>query len=77
MLNIAGLVVLILFYIAVLAVGLLASRWFKKGTQPDDDGTEMSIVAGRKLGGVVGVFTMTGEYRMQMFWLGITLEHSL
>ncbi len=67
MLNIAGLVVLILFYLAVLALGLFVSRWHQRGNQSEDDRTEMSIVAGRKLGGVVGVFTMTGECRVMKY----------
>ncbi len=61
MVSIAGVVVLIVLYLLVLAVGVIAARWFhhkhghNAGTQ-----TEVAIVAGRKIGGVVGVFTMTG-----------------
>ena len=63
MVNLVGVVVLVIFYLAVLAVGILATRWFKKKNHEEfseGDQTEISIVAGRKLGGLVGIFTMTG-----------------
>ncbi len=65
--SVVGLVVLGVFYAAVLAVGFAASHWYRKRVLEEDaagtrgrDPTEVNIVAGRRLGGVVGVFTMTG-----------------
>ena len=63
MVNIAGLVVLIILYLLVLAVGILAAKWFKHrngNLHCNQDATEMSIVANRKFGGLLGIFTMTG-----------------
>ena len=62
--NVVGVVVLAVCYLAVLGVGFVATWWFKKKNKQEfseDDETETSIVAGRKLGGLVGVFTMTGK----------------
>lgn len=64
MVNIPGLIVLVVLYLTVLLVGILAARWFKRKNGENcsqrADPTEMNIVAGRKLGGLVGIFTMTG-----------------
>ena len=69
MVNISGLLVLIILYLAVLIVGVLAAIWFKRRnghTCGNQDATEMSIVAGRKLGGLVGIFTMTGAVKIRV-----------
>ena len=63
MVNNAGLVVLTALYLLVLAVGILAAKWFKHrngNLRFNQDATEMSIVANRSLGGLVGIFTMIG-----------------
>ena len=53
--DVAGLVVLIVFYVLILVVGVLAAWRKQKG------GTlETSIVADRDINVVVGIFTMTG-----------------
>ena len=62
--NVVGVVGLAVCYLAVLGVGIVATWWFKKKNKQgfsEEDETETSIVAGRKLGGLVGVFTMTGK----------------
>lgn len=59
--NIIGVVAVIVFYILILAVGIIAGR---KSKSKDD--SEDVMVAGRNIGIVVGIFTMTGEsfYRL-------------
>lgn len=57
MIDVTGLVVLLLFYAVILVVGIVAGRRVKLG---DGQQAELSMVAGRKLGKVVGIFTMTG-----------------
>jgi high affinity choline transporter 7 len=57
MINIAGIISIVLFYILILAVGLWAAR--KK--QAGDDSEEEVMLAGRSIGLFVGIFTMTGE----------------
>jgi Na+/pantothenate symporter len=59
MINIAGIVSIVIFYILILAVGLWAAR--KK--QAGDDSEEEVMLAGRSIGLFVGIFTMTGEYQ--------------
>ncbi len=60
--HIVGLVVVIVFYIIIIGIGIISARKVKV-TCPDDDATstEMSMVAGRNLGLVVGIFTMAGK----------------
>ena len=56
--DLVALLVLLLIYAVILVVGIVAARRFKA-----KDGItqkEVSLVAGRNLSGVVGVFTMTG-----------------
>ena len=65
--HVPGLLVIVVLYGAVLVVGVGAARWFRRRHQRDGedavDQREMNIVAARKLGGVVGIFTMTGWWR--------------
>ena len=57
--NVVGLIAIIVFYILILAVGLWAARKSKTtGQNPD---SEDVMLAGRNIGLMVGVFTMTGE----------------
>lgn len=51
-----GLVAIVVFYVLILAVGLWAARKTKGQTDPEE-----VMVAGRNIGVVVGVFTMTGK----------------
>ena len=61
MVDVVGVVVLVALYIAVLVVGVVAAHWFKRRHNEAGE-TQVALVAGRKLGGVVGIFTMTGRY---------------
>lgn len=55
-----GLVAVIVFYILILAVGIIAGRKSKKSTAGTVESEEV-MVAGRNIGLLVGVFTMTGS----------------
>jgi len=57
--NVVGLVAVIIFYILILVVGIVAGRK-SKSTEANADSEEV-MVAGRNIGLLVGVFTMTGE----------------
>lgn len=59
MINIAGVISIILFYVLILAVGIWAGRKKEKG----NDSEEEVMLAGRSIGLFVGIFTMTGECR--------------
>ena len=56
--NVVGLIAVIVFYILILAVGIIAGRKSKK--QSGNAESEEVMVAGRNIGLLVGVFTMTG-----------------
>ena len=58
--NVAGLIAVIVFYILILAVGIIAGRKSKKSSDGNTD-TEEVMVAGRNIGLFVGTFTMTGK----------------
>ena len=58
-LNIGGLAALVVFYLAIMVVGIFAAK--KKGRH-GSNGLETSIVADRNIGTFVGIFTMTGMY---------------
>lgn len=55
--NIAGLIVLVVFYLVILIVGVFAAR--RKGLTGRPT-LESSIVADRNISTLVGIFTMTG-----------------
>ncbi|XP_065216726.1 high-affinity choline transporter 1 isoform X2 [Planococcus citri] len=56
MLNIAGIVSIVLFYLLILVVGIWAGRKKEEG----NDSEEEVMLAGRNIGLFVGIFTMTG-----------------
>ena len=56
--NVVGLIAVIVFYILILAVGIIAGRKSKKPSGNAE--SEEVMVAGRNIGLLVGVFTMTG-----------------
>lgn len=58
MINVAGVISIILFYILILAVGIWAGRKKEEG----NDSEEEVMLAGRNIGLFVGIFTMTGIY---------------
>lgn len=57
MINVAGVISIVLFYILILAVGIWAGRKKESG----NDSEEEVMLAGRNIGLFVGIFTMTGK----------------
>lgn len=57
MINLAGVVSIVLFYLLILAVGIWAGRKKEEG----NDSEEEVMLAGRSIGLFVGIFTMTGN----------------
>lgn len=58
MINIAGFVSIVLFYILILGVGIWAARKKEAG----NDSEEEVMLAGRSIGLFVGIFTMTATW---------------
>lgn len=59
--DIVGLVAIIFFYILILMVGLWAGRKSKSDSDClEGEKTDEVMLAGRNIGVVVGIFTMTG-----------------
>jgi len=52
-----GLAAIIFFYLVILLVGIWAGRKAKPG-----DDSEDVMLAGRNVGMIVGIFTMTGKF---------------
>lgn len=64
--NVPGIIAILVFYLLILGVGLWAARK-SKGAGTSDDGTTESedvMLAGRNIGMLVGVFTMTGKWKL-------------
>ena len=61
---IGGAISIVIFYILILAVGIWAGRK-QKSTEKNPD-TEEIMLAGRNIGTIVGIFTMTGLYKCCM-----------
>ncbi|KAM8977432.1 high affinity choline transporter 1 [Pelodytes ibericus] len=59
--HVEGLIAIILFYLAILFVGIWAA-WRTKNSRGDGDPREGIIVGGRDIGMLVGVFTMTATW---------------
>lgn len=60
-LNIPGLVVMAVFYLLILGTGIWASMRSKKEERKcTGDGMEITLLAGRNINLLVGVFTLTG-----------------
>lgn len=57
--NVVGLVGIIVFYTLILVVGIWASRKSRQ-TGVDADSEDV-MLAGRNIGLIVGIFTMTGR----------------
>ncbi|XP_031618007.1 high-affinity choline transporter 1 [Contarinia nasturtii] len=58
MINLAGVVSIVLFYLLILAVGIWAGRKKEEG----NDSEEEVMLAGRSIGLFVGIFTMTATW---------------
>lgn len=60
--NIPGLVAVLLFYIVILGIGIWASRKSKEVEKTcAGKKSEVTIVGGRNINTVVGLFTLTGS----------------
>lgn len=55
--NISGVIGILIFYVIIIVIGIWASKK-KKG---NGDTEEEIMLAGRNIGLVVGIFTMTGK----------------
>lgn len=66
MINIAGVISIVLFYVLILAVGIWAGRKKEAG----NDSEEEVMLAGRSIGLFVGIFTMTGRWRFLLVLKG-------
>lgn len=61
-LNVPGLVAMALFYLLVLGTGIWASMRSKKAEKKCvGDSMEITLLAGRKINLLVGIFTLTGN----------------
>ena len=64
-LNVAGLISIIIFYLAILGIGLFAAwkknKHSKQNSTTTQDETNEVILAGRTIGMFIGCFTMTGK----------------
>lgn len=70
MINIAGVVSIVLFYLLILAVGIWAGRKKEEG----NDSEEEVMLAGRSIGLFVGIFTMTGNLFDPVFFISISID---
>ena len=65
-LNVAGLISIIIFYLAILGIGLFAAwkknKHSKQNSKSTQDETNEVILAGRTIGMFIGCFTMTGKF---------------
>lgn len=67
-LNIPGLVVMALFYIVILSTGIWASMRSKRvENKYSGDGMEITLLAGRNINLLVGIFTLTGKAKYMVF----------
>ncbi|XP_071773257.2 high affinity choline transporter 1-like [Centroberyx gerrardi] len=71
-LNIPGVVVVVLFYLLVLGTGMWASRKSRRAERKSQgDRTEVTLLGGRDINLVVGIFTMTATWVGGGFLLGM------
>jgi len=60
--NVAGVVVMVVFYLLVLGTGVWASfKSRREAKKTRGDMTEMALLGNRGISLVVGIFTMTGK----------------
>lgn len=60
--SVPGLVAVVVFYIVILVIGIWASRKSKKAEKTCvGSKSEVTMVGGRNINVLVGVFTMTGK----------------
>ncbi|XP_030002927.1 high affinity choline transporter 1-like [Sphaeramia orbicularis] len=71
-LNVPGLAVMAVFYLVILGTGIWASMRSKKEEKKcTGDGMEITLLAGRKINLLVGIFTLTATWVGGGFILGI------
>ncbi|XP_068612706.1 high affinity choline transporter 1-like [Brachionichthys hirsutus] len=71
-LNVAGLIMMVIFYIFVLGIGIWTSVKSKKmGKNAQSRQVEISFLANRSIGLMVGIFTMTASWVGGAFVVGI------
>ena len=72
-LNIPGIIVMAGFYVLILGTGIWASMRSKKEERKcTGDGMEITLLAGRNINLLVGIFTLTGEQTFSLRCLPIT-----
>ena len=59
--NILGVVIILIFYVAIVIVGIFAAKRFPLGSRNGGSRIELSMVAGRNLSLGVAMFTMAGK----------------
>lgn len=65
--NVLGLVVMAVFYLVILGTGIWASMRSKKEEKKwTGDGMEITLLAGRNINLLVGIFTLTGKAASQL-----------
>lgn len=68
-LNVPGLIVMAGFYLVILGTGIWASmRSRKEEKKCTCDGMEITLLAGRKINLLVGIFTLTGNGSVGRNW---------
>lgn len=64
--NVGGVVSIVVFYLIILFVGIFAAWWKKRGNRANGDNrndeSEEIMLAGRDIGLVIGMFTMTATW---------------
>ena len=64
---IGAIVALVVFYVIIVVVGIFSSIYFKRKYNVDSSDMDFQIVAGRKLGSVVGWLTMSGNMEINSY----------
>lgn len=61
--HVIGLIALLVFYVAILVIGIAAYCLKGRKKNQEEKGAETITVARRDIGWIIGGFTMTGVYR--------------
>lgn len=70
MIDYLGIVAIIFFYLLILVVGIWAGRKANDVSgMVDGEQTEEVMLAGRNIGTIVGIFTMTGDHEDIYYYL--------
>lgn len=72
MVDFVGVLAIVVFYLLILGVGIWAGRKSDNKKTGIGEQTEEVMLAGRNIGTLVGIFTMTGKKRIFfIFWTNI------